>query len=248
MLTLSTRHLHRLVFMNIDKTSICNKEFHKSALCLAYEGRSMTTFSRSLAFLLGFGITFLPFYGPFLGLLLFFSTRWTLRRFDVLWWGRGVALCAATGSARRRGGLFLRRGEILAPWLVYRAFSQLAANRARSRLASPIGIGLLSGLALVVLFGWLQLGSLGAGAARHGDAGVCGGVGLEPLRSHRLRAGCTRRDPFTEYAPQTLQLRAFGSGHLGLGQPRGRARLVARGGCLAAHGRQALVAQPRRRN
>ncbi len=123
----------------------------------------MTTFSRSLAFLLGFGITFLPFYGPFLGLLLFFSTRWTLRRFDVLWWGAALLFALPLALRGDVTGFFFGAVKILAPWLVYRAFSQLAANRARSRLASPIGIGLLSGLALVVLFGWLQLGSLGAG-------------------------------------------------------------------------------------
>ena len=120
------------------------------------------TFSRSLAFLLGFGITFVPFYGPFLGLFLFFSTRWTFRRFDALWWGAALLLALPLAVRGDVTGFFFGTVQILAPWLVYRAFAQLAANQA-ARLARPIGIGLLSGFALVVLFGWLQLGTLGAG-------------------------------------------------------------------------------------
>ena len=126
----------------------------------------MTTFSRSLAFLLGFGITFLPFYGPFLGLLLFFSTRWSLRRFDVLWWGAGLLFALPLAVRGDLAGFFFGVVQVLAPWLVYRAFGQLAADGppiGKSKLSRPIGVGLLSGLALVVLFGWLQLGALGAG-------------------------------------------------------------------------------------
>ena len=129
-------------------------------------GIPMTTFSRSLAFLLGFGITFLPFYGPFLGLLLFFSTRWSLRRFDALWWGAGLLFALPLLVRGDLTGFFFGVVQLLAPWLVYRAFGQLAADGPRigkSRLSRPIGVGLLSGLALVVLFGWLQLGALGAG-------------------------------------------------------------------------------------
>ena len=126
----------------------------------------VTTFSKSLAFLLGFGITFLPLYGPLLGLLLFFSTRWSLRRFDALWWGAALLFALPLAVRGDVAGSFFSGVQILAPWLVYRAFAQLAADGPRlgsSRLSKPIGVGLLSGLALAVLFGWLQLGAAGAG-------------------------------------------------------------------------------------
>ncbi len=117
----------------------------------------LMTLSKSVPFLLGFGFAFLPSYGPFLGLLFFFAARWSLERSDLLWAGAALLLAIPLGAHHGYGGFFFGLVQVLAPWLVYRAFSQLQAGPNPILQSRTLGIGLLSGLALVVGLSWLQI-------------------------------------------------------------------------------------------
>lgn len=118
-----------------------------------------STFRQSLPFLLGFGFAFLPNYGPFVGLLFFFATRWSLQRRDLLW--LGAALLLALPDLRQSPGAALLSGlQILAPWLIYRAFAQLHSVRSPNVNTQAVATGLLCGLSLVVVLGWLQIDQL----------------------------------------------------------------------------------------
>lgn len=119
------------------------------------------TLVKGLTFALGFGFALLPAYGPFVGLLLLLTSRWnprwSLRRSDLLWWGAALLLALPLGVHSGPSGFFFGALQVLAPWLIYRAFARL--HGARLRLESSwVGVGLLSGLALVVALGWLQGG------------------------------------------------------------------------------------------
>ena len=119
------------------------------------------TLSKSLPFFFGFGFAFLPSYGPFMGLLFFVATRWSLKRSDALW-----LLAAALFSlpvlrsdpvSLAQFGLSL--SAVLVPWLLYKAFGQLPESSAKGR-SELLALGLLSGLMLVVALGWLQIDQL----------------------------------------------------------------------------------------
>ncbi len=114
-----------------------------------------TALGKSVPFLLGFGFALLPNVGPFVGLLFLFADRWPLRRSDGLWWGAALLLAlplAVHGGVR---GFLFGALQVLAPWLIYRTFARLYAERAAVR-GSFMGLGLLSGLALVVGLGFLH--------------------------------------------------------------------------------------------
>ncbi len=110
----------------------------------------------SITFLLGLGFAFLPAYGPFLSLLFIFSARWTLKRSDLLWWAAALLLAlplAVHGGAR---GFLFGALQVLAPWLIYRAFAQLPGKRLL-RSGGLLSLGLLVGLGLIVGLGGLRL-------------------------------------------------------------------------------------------
>lgn len=116
--------------------------------------------TKGLTFMLGLGFAFLPAYGPFVGLVMLFSSRWRLRRSDLLWWGAAFFLALPLAVHQGLRGFIFGAVQVLAPWLVYRAFAKLHASRVR--LESPwIGVGLLTGLALIVVLGAVRaLGGL----------------------------------------------------------------------------------------
>ncbi len=119
-----------------------------------------TTVRNSLAFLMGFGVALLPSYGPFLGLLFFLGTRWTLHRSDWLWFA--AALVIAVPGALHEGpmGFLFGLFQVLAPWLIYKAFKHLHLGRSAPFSANQLGIGLLSGFFVVVALSWLQIEEL----------------------------------------------------------------------------------------
>ncbi|HEX7021288.1 MAG TPA: hypothetical protein VF171_00420, partial [Trueperaceae bacterium] len=120
-----------------------------------------TTFNRSLAFALGFGFAFLPSYGPLVGLLLLFASRLALRRSDLLWAGAALLLALPLAIHQGLSGLLFGLAQVLAPWLIYKTFSRLPGSELGNN-ARLLGIGLVSGLAAVVILGLWQLGMHGA--------------------------------------------------------------------------------------
>ncbi len=115
---------------------------------------------KSVPFLLGFGFALLPNVGPFVGLLFLFADRWALRRSDGPWWGAALLLALPLAVHGGAGGFLFGALQVLAPWLIYRTFARLYAERAAVR-GSFMGLGLLSGLALVVLLGFSHGGGFG---------------------------------------------------------------------------------------
>ena len=120
-----------------------------------------TALGKSVPFLLGFGFALLPNVGPFVGLLFLFADRWPLRRSDGLWWGAALLLALPLAIHGGVSGFLFGALQVLAPWLIYRTFARLYAERAAVR-DSLMGLGLLSGLALVVVLGFLH----GSGPSR----------------------------------------------------------------------------------
>ena len=119
-----------------------------------------TSVTRGLTFILGLSFAFLPAYGPFIGLLTLVLGRWALRRSDLLWWGAALLLALPLGVHQGLRGFVFGTLQILAPWLLYRAFAKLHASRLRLE-SSWIGIGLLTGLSLIVALGlYRALGGL----------------------------------------------------------------------------------------
>ena len=139
-----------------------------------------TPVTKGLTFILGLGFAFLPAYGPFVALLTLITGRWALRRSDLLWWGAALLLALPLGVHRGLGGFVFGVLQVLAPWLLYRAFAKLHGSQVRSSQirssqvhgsqghgfqvqleSSWIGLGLLTGLALIVALGlYRSLGGL----------------------------------------------------------------------------------------
>ena len=110
--------------------------------------------SKSVPFLLGFGFALLPNVGPFVGLLFLFADRWPLRRSDGLWWGAALLLALPLAVHGGAGGFLLwcapgARALAYLPDLSRDSYAERAAVR-----GSFLSLGLLSGLALVVLLGF----------------------------------------------------------------------------------------------
>lgn len=113
--------------------------------------------ARSTAFLLGFGFALLPAVGPFLAVLLFISARLRARMADLSWVAAALLLSlgpAVAGDLRVAVGSVL---QVAAGFLIYRAFSELAPTDAAMIEAKPVGAGLLSGFAMVIVFHLLQV-------------------------------------------------------------------------------------------
>ncbi|MDQ3461344.1 MAG: undecaprenyl-phosphate galactose phosphotransferase WbaP [Deinococcota bacterium] len=124
------------------------------------------TINRGLAFLMGFGVALLPSYGPFIGLLFFFGARWTLRRSDALWLLAALVLALPLGLHEGPSGLLFGSLQVLAAWLVYKAFSQMGFGRRALAHSQGLGLGLLSGLGAVVALSWLRIDQLNFGYAK----------------------------------------------------------------------------------
>ena len=108
--------------------------------------------TKGLTFALGLGFAFLPAYGPLVGVLLLLGSRWSLRRSDLLWWGAAFFLALPLGVHSGVRGFVFGAAQVLAPWLVYRAFTVLHNLRVKLE-AAWIGVGLLTGLTLIVALG-----------------------------------------------------------------------------------------------
>jgi Undecaprenyl-phosphate galactose phosphotransferase WbaP len=116
----------------------------------------MTTFSRSLAFLLGFSFAFLPAYGPFVSLLFFIESRSAIFRSAWLW-GSAALLLSLPLLTYGASGFVVALLQILAPWLIYVASSQLPQLRAYPVHSRALAYGLVSGLAMVVTLGFFNI-------------------------------------------------------------------------------------------
>lgn len=116
---------------------------------------SLSPVTKGLTFMLGLGFAFLPAYSPFIGLLMLLFSRWRLMRSDLLWLGAALLLALPLGVHQGLRGFLFGALQILAPWLVYRAFAKLHLSKlGRENLESSwIGVGLLTGLAIVVGLG-----------------------------------------------------------------------------------------------
>ncbi len=113
-------------------------------------------FFNSLAFLLGFSFAFLPSFGPFVSLLFFLESRSSLLRSAWLWAGAALLLALPLATTSLPGfavGLL----QILAPWVIYVAFSQLPQLRGFSNHSRAVAYGLVTGLAVVVGVGFLNV-------------------------------------------------------------------------------------------
>ncbi len=115
----------------------------------------MTFLTSGAAFALGFGFAFLPAYGPFAGLLFFLAARWSLKRSDLLWAVAALLLALPLAVQQGLGGFLFGFLQVLAPWLIYRTFAELHSRKHPALRSSLLGLGLLAGLAVVVLLGWL---------------------------------------------------------------------------------------------
>lgn len=111
---------------------------------------------QSLAFLLGFSFAFLPGYGPFLSILLFFQSRVFPLKMLGLWSVAAFFLVAplfSEGLSVTMVGIL----QVFAPFTVYVAFSQLPRLRLIVDNAKATTWGLLSGFGLVVALGLLNI-------------------------------------------------------------------------------------------
>jgi Undecaprenyl-phosphate galactose phosphotransferase WbaP len=111
---------------------------------------------RGLAFLLGFSFAFLPNFGPFVSLLFFLESRNSILRSAWLW-GSAALLLALPLSMTSLSGFGVALLQILAPWLIYVASSQLPQLRAFPNHSRALAYGLVTGLAVVVVVGLLNI-------------------------------------------------------------------------------------------
>ncbi len=114
--------------------------------------------TNSLAFLLGFGFAFVPSVGPFAAVLFFLASRWSFRRSDLLWALAALLFGLSLSPHQGLPGFAFGVLQIVGPWLVYRAFGRLRKAVGQPVNTRALSIGLLSGLALVVGLGWLNIG------------------------------------------------------------------------------------------
>lgn len=111
---------------------------------------------KSLAFMLGFGFSFLPSFGPFVSLLFFLESRTSLLR--SLWlWSTAAILLALPVASNGTGAFLLALLQIIAPWLIYTASSQLPQIKTYPLHSRALAYGLVSGLAMVVILGILNI-------------------------------------------------------------------------------------------
>jgi Undecaprenyl-phosphate galactose phosphotransferase WbaP len=114
---------------------------------------------QSLAFLLGFSFAFLPNFGPFVSLLFFLESRNSLLRSAWLW-GTAALLLALPLSMTSLPGFGVALLQVLAPWLIYVASSQLPQLRAFPNHSRALAYGLVTGLAVVVGVGLLNISDI----------------------------------------------------------------------------------------
>lgn len=109
----------------------------------------------SFIVLLGFAFAFLPTFGPFLALFFIFSQTIALDRRDSLWLLAALLLALPLAIHTGAAGFAFGAAQILAPWLVYRAFGLLPQLKSKAS-SRALSIGLLIGLSCIVILGWLQ--------------------------------------------------------------------------------------------
>lgn len=109
--------------------------------------------SNPMTFLLGLSFAVLPSYAPFLAIAVLVSKRWELERRDLLWAGAAVILAGVMAYHGGVRGAVFGFGQVLGPWLVFRAFCQLGRDDLLRDARIPMGLGLIVGLAAVVAGG-----------------------------------------------------------------------------------------------
>lgn len=109
---------------------------------------------------LGFGFSFLPNFTPFLAVLIFFTERRALQKRDAAWLGAAVLLALPLALSGDIGPSLRDLSQIVGAWLLFRAFEVLR-RAAEPRLNTMmLGIGLLVGLAAVIIGGATQIESV----------------------------------------------------------------------------------------
>lgn len=109
---------------------------------------------------LGFGFSFLPNFTPFLALLIFFAERHSLRKRDAVWLAAAILLSLPLALAGDLTPSLRDLAQIAGAWLLFRAFAVLK-RAAEPRLnATLLGVGLLAGLAAVIIGGASQIESV----------------------------------------------------------------------------------------
>jgi Undecaprenyl-phosphate galactose phosphotransferase WbaP len=114
---------------------------------------------KSLAFILGFGVALLPNFGPFISLLFFLESRTSILRSAWLW--SSAALLTSLPLLPHGFSSFLTALlQILAPWLIYTASSQLPQLKSVPIHSRSLAYGLVSGLAMVIVLGVFNISQL----------------------------------------------------------------------------------------
>ena len=106
-----------------------------------------------LAFLLGFGMSFLPSFGPFAGILFVLTNRLRLRRGDVAWGLAALASAVAVGMHEGLLGVGFGALQVLGPWAVFRAFSELRRQPLAELRRPRVLHGLFAGFLVLVAMG-----------------------------------------------------------------------------------------------
>jgi Undecaprenyl-phosphate galactose phosphotransferase WbaP len=106
--------------------------------------------------LLGFSFAFLPNFGPFVSLLFFLESRTSVLRSAWLW-GTAALLLASPLLVTSVPSFGVGLAQVLAPWLIYVASSQLPQLRAFPNHSRALAYGLVTGLAVVVGVGLLNI-------------------------------------------------------------------------------------------
>lgn len=109
--------------------------------------------SNPLAFVLGVSFALLPSYAPFVAIMVLVSKRFALSRRDFLWAAGALLSGVALGAHEGTKGVLLGFAQFLGPWLVFRAFQQLSGEYRLRDLRKSMSMGLIVGLAAVVVGG-----------------------------------------------------------------------------------------------
>ncbi|HEX7003857.1 MAG TPA: undecaprenyl-phosphate galactose phosphotransferase WbaP [Trueperaceae bacterium] len=112
---------------------------------------------RGASFLVGVGFSLLPAIAPFIAVIFFLSVRWRPERRDIIGLSGAVLFSLPLLLHSGAPAALLSLLQLVAAWLLYRAFARLGELQYRGLNGHLLARGLLAGLALIVLLGSLQI-------------------------------------------------------------------------------------------
>lgn len=115
------------------------------------------TLQRGASFVVGFGLSLLPAFAPFIALLFFLTRPWRFRRLDALAFAAALLFSLPLVVNDGVGSAALSLFQLVAAWLLFRSFTHLTQLRSNLFSSRLLGMGLLAGLALVVAVGVWQI-------------------------------------------------------------------------------------------